>query len=146
MTESEVLEAVQNYAKEMGFEASPPKNNLIIMNFSINPSLKMTVKYEPTGGGGAWITFNLLIGQILDPGACIDLFLTGRYPGTSFYLRGGPWKDFIGLFVETFVHLRNDMTSQQATDEMCLVADMLTLLHLPPQNIWPEGVNIYLYR
>jgi hypothetical protein len=145
MTETEILEAIKEYANQMDFEVSSPENNLIKMRFNINPSLKLTVKYEPTGGGGAWITFKLLIGQILHPSACVDLFLIGRYPATSFYLRGEPEKDFVGLFAETFVHLRKDMTVQQATDEMCLVADMHSL-HLLPPVAWPNGLDIYLNR
>ena len=145
MTEAEILEAIQEYANQMGFEVSSPENNLIKMRFNINPSLKLTVKYEPTGGGGAWITFTLLIGQIFDASACIDLFLIGRCPGTSFYLRGWPAKDFHGLFAETFIHVQKDMTVQQATDEMCLVADMHSL-HLLPPVAWPDGLDIYLNR
>ena len=48
------------------------------------------------------------------------------------------------LFGETFVHLRNDMTAKQATDEMCLVADIGSLIHFAGRVDWPPGVRLYL--
>jgi len=142
MTEAEVLEAIQNYANQNGFEIKPPKDNIIEMKFHPNPKVELALKYDLTGGGGAWITFKLLLGQILDLGACIGLLFIGRIPGTSFYLRGEKIGDSYYLFGETFVHLRKDMTVHQATDEMCLVADMKSLFLLPPIT-WPRGVEIY---
>ena len=52
MTEAEVLEAIQNYASQSGFEMLPAEENVIPMKFLPNPKLQLALKYELTGGGG----------------------------------------------------------------------------------------------
>jgi hypothetical protein len=144
MTESEVLEAIQDYAKQSGFEMTSAEGNVIPMRSLVSSKLELVLKYELTGGGGCWITFKLLLGEIRDPRACVGLLFIGRYPGTSFYFVGDRVEKHHYLLGETFLHLRNEMTPKQATDEMCLVADIGSVCHLGGQVAWPSGVELYL--
>jgi hypothetical protein len=153
MTEDEVLEALKGYASERGFEIIPPQNDLVgIMYPSKTPQTRkivemkrpaesgrrLLVKFELTEAGSAWITFRLLVGEILRPTACIPLFFVGTWPTSNFFLKGVEIGKYHFLLAEIFVFLHKDLSPKQAVDVLALVAQ------LPKFDIdWPDGVDIY---
>lgn len=138
MTENEVLEAIQNYANASGLGITPPEDGIIEMKFRYKTDQRFFVKYEHNKAGSAWITFTLLVGQILDPRACIDLFFMGRWKTTNFYFRGHRMEEFYYLHAETVVHLHEDLTVKEAADTLWRMA-MLPMFEPP----WPEGLDIF---
>jgi hypothetical protein len=135
MTENQVLEAIREYAK--GMELSEPENGIIEMKLpGTKTDRRYFIQYEVNKAGSAWITFKFVVGQILEPKACIDLLFMKKWQGSNYYFYAQKMGDFRYLFAETFVHLHEDMTVKQAADIMFRVA-MLPMF----EPTWPSGFD-----
>lgn len=137
MTEGQVLEAIREYAK--GWVLSEPENGLIeMMTPDLETDQRFFIEYEVNKAGSAWIKFRVVLGQILEPKACIDLLFMKKWGPSNYYLYAQKMGDFRYLFAETFVHLHEDLTIKQAADIMIRVA-------IRPIFIqgWPSGFDYY---
>lgn len=138
MIENEVLEAIQNYANASGLEVTPPEDCIIEMKLPYKTDQRFFVRYEHNKAGSAWITFTLLVGQILDPKACIDLFFMGRWKTTNFYFRGHKMGELCYFDAETIVHLHENLTIKQASDMLWRMARLPMF-----EPSWPQGLDIF---